>query len=869
VDRLQENSVANIPGTSGNDTLPGTADDDTITGGLGRDVIFGFAGNDTAVYNISTDGSDQTDLGTGDDTVAVTAAAAGQVRLTFTSTEVGNGDALDSGSLNNQDGGLAVRAQLENGSDGLTGPIARFDDEGITFSSQTAGLTFDVRDLTSGVARGNLFTTVTLGTSGDDVPGSFFGPATPYGGTTGADYINGGGGNDNLSGSDGNDFLVGGAGNDFLNGGAGSDTILGGAGNDTIDTIDRPANIFGGNVAPEGDSVDAGDGDDSVTAGRLDTVVGGAGTDSLSINFGFNGQQPTNEISAIGISVDGTTGAGRARDGTTFSGFEFFDFNLTEQADNVNTGNVRSNIVGNGGNDTIVTGSADDVVFGGSGNDRLSVGLGNNFISGGTGDDTITAGSGNDTVTVDVSQDGADSVNLGGGFDTVSFTGSPGQVRVTFTSAEVGDRSARDSNTLANQDGGLAVRIQAEDADGNLTGPISRYDDEGITFVQSTQGITFDVRDLVSGAARGDAFTSVVLGTGGGDDLTFFPPFRSAEPAYFNAGAGNDTVTAGTANDFLVGGTGNDLLFAKSGNDSMLGGTGSDTLSGGLGADQHNGGDGFDYAAYNDDAYGDLVINLADSSVNTGAAAGDTYVAIEGVIAGEGNDMVTGDATANILFGLGGNDALYGGDAADILVGGDGVDFLYGGNGADQLMGGNGFDYARYDDADYGSLVIDLGNPANNTGAAAGDTYTLVEGVLAGTGNDTVRGADGDNILYGLAGDDVLDGLAGNDLLVGGLGSDQFTFTTALGANNVDGIVDFLPGTDKIALSQSIFAGIGATLDANEFGTADADTLIVYDQSTGSLSYDAGGAGAGADPVLFATVTAGTVLNNTDFIMIA
>lgn len=187
-------------------------------GGLDEDFIFGEAGNDTAVFNISTDGADQTDLGIGDDVASVSAAQAGQIRLTFTSAEVGNGTPNDGNAATNQDGGLAVRAQFEDGADGLTGLVSRFDDEGITFSSQTAGVTFDVRDLVSGTARGDQFTTVTLGTSGDDAPGDFFGPAKPYGGTTGADYINGGGGNDNLAGSDGNDFLVGGAGNDFLNG---------------------------------------------------------------------------------------------------------------------------------------------------------------------------------------------------------------------------------------------------------------------------------------------------------------------------------------------------------------------------------------------------------------------------------------------------------------------------------------------------------------------------------------------------------------------------------------------------------------------------------------------------------------------------
>lgn len=273
-----------------------------------------------------------------------------------------------------------------------------------------------------------------------------------------------------------------------------------------------------------------------MTAGRLDTVAGGDGIDSLSINFGFNGPQPTADVPAITITVDSATGAGIASDGTTFSGFEFFNFNLTEQADTANTGNVRASINGQGGNDVITTGSADDVVYGGSGNDTLMVGDGNNIIGGRAGDDTIVAGAGADTVSVDLSQDGSDSVNLGGGQDMVQFGGPAGQVGGHLHLGRSRNGSATDAGTLANQDGGLTVRIQAEAGDGTLTGPVSRYDDEGVTFVQSTQGITFDVRDLVSGAERGDAFTSVVLGTSGNDSLTFFPPFRGGEPA-FSSGA--------------------------------------------------------------------------------------------------------------------------------------------------------------------------------------------------------------------------------------------------------------------------------------------------------------------------------------------
>ena len=155
-------------------------------------------------------------------------------------------------------------------------------------------------------------------------------------------------------------------------------------------------------------------------------------------------------------------------------------------------------------------------------------------------------------------------------------------MRLTFTSAEVGNGNARDAGTLANQDGGLAVRLQAENGSDILTGPLSRFDDEGITFVAGSAGLTFDVRDLVSGAARGDQFKVVTLGTNGADTLTAVQP---AKAYYFNAGLGDDRVVGGLRNDFLVGGAGNDVLRGQDGNDTFIGGGGNDLLRGDAGND--------------------------------------------------------------------------------------------------------------------------------------------------------------------------------------------------------------------------------------------------------------------------------------------
>ncbi len=173
--------------------------------------------------------------------------------------------------------------------------------------------------------------------------------------------------------------------------------------------------------------------------------------------------------------------------------------------------------------------------------------------------------------------------NLGTGMDEVNVSAAtPTQVRVFFTSSEVGNGNANDSNTMLNQDGGLAVRFQREDADGNLVGPVSRFDDEGISFIGG-KGVTFDVRDLVSGVQRGDQFDEVQLGTIGNDVMK---ADENKANYYFNAGMGSDSIIGAKGNDFLVGGGGDDFLYGKKGDDSFIGGGGNDYMEGGKGSDK-------------------------------------------------------------------------------------------------------------------------------------------------------------------------------------------------------------------------------------------------------------------------------------------
>jgi Ca2+-binding RTX toxin-like protein len=425
----------------------------------------------TFQFNIDRGPAVSRDLGGGIDRVDINSdVTTDQIRLTFTSAEVGNGNPRDSNTLANQDGGLAVRVQAEGADDSLRGPISRFDDEGIIFTTRGTA-TFDVRDLVSGAARGDYFDVVVLGTAGPDTF-NFSRSGQEY-------YVNGGMGNDTLTGGLNRDFLVGGAGNDTLDGGRGNDSFIGGGGNDTI-----------------------------------------------------------------------------------------------------------------------------------------------------------SGGLGNDLAIFNVSADGTDSTDLGAGDDTVNVIAPAGaQIRLTFTSAEVGNASGDDAGTLANQDGGLAVRLQLEGADDTLIGTVSRFDDEGITFT-TTGDATFDVRDLVSGAARGDQFDAVTLGTEAGNTID-----RSgqADNFYINGGGGDDIITGGLDADFLVGGAGNDRLNGREGNDTFIGGGGADTFvfSGTPGNDRINdfvsGTDKIDFSAY----------GITAANVTTATVGADTVLSVDSNKDGTADFQVT------------------------------------------------------------------------------------------------------------------------------------------------------------------------------------------------------------------------------------
>ena len=250
-----------------------------------------------------------------------------------------------------------------------------------------------------------------------------------------------------------------------------------------------------------------------------------------------------------------------------------------------------------------------------------------------------------------------------------------------------------------------------------------------------------------------------------------------------------------------------------------------------------------------------------------------------------GTGIIGGYTIANgviIEAAIGGSsaDKLYGNSSGNTLSGGLGNDLIYVGTGtaSDRVDGGSGVDGVSY--AYAGSRVnVNLNlTTAQATGGSGTDTILNIENLYGSAYGDTLSGNASGNQLYGAAGNDILNGMGGNDTLNGGAGLDTFVFNTALSAmGNKDTITDFNVTDDTIQLENAIFTKLttlGALATANFCANAtgiatDSNDFICYNTTTGALSYDADGSGAGAS-VAFAVLgtTVHPALTAADFVIV-
>lgn len=654
----------------------------------------------------------------------------------------------------------------------------------------------------------------------------------------GDDVINGGAGNDHIYGEGGADQLLGGDGNDFirgdydqitailntddyLEGGKGSDTLYGDAGSDALwggddnDTLigDTEQNSLNGDLHGN-DTLKGENGDDGLYGmGGHDNLFGGAGNDTLMgdgiasvIDAAFHcndlleGGDGTDELMGGGgsdVLLGGNDNDALYGDASDISG----DYHGNDM---LNGGAGDDTLVGEGGSDQLYGESGNDVLYGDAsdvdaafhGNDTLYGGEGNDTVAGMGGNDQLEGGAGDDILHGDISNSepashGDDIIYGDAGNDELVGEGGNDQL----FGGTGNDRLYGDATGLATSYHGNDY-LEGGDGDDTLSG--MEGDDT-----------------LLGGAGVDD-----VMG-GAGNDI-------------IDGGSGNDAISGAQGDDVINGGDGDDWIGDDAGNNVLNGGNGDDYISVDGGSSTINGGEGYDTIRINantgthyiqdaDTNTLELGNGLSFQSLTLGLGSlklsfvgtdveihinnfdpdnplanpvidrfvfSDQVYTLSQILSkgfnlegGDDNDVITGTALADSLYG-------YAGD--DILDGREGNDYLDGGSGADVASGGQGDDHYIVDslqdvvnesenqgrDTVFSSVDFILSDAIEGlelTGDAKNGTGSMIDNSIVGNAQANVLlGAAGNDEIEGGAGDDILDGGVGDDTLGGGDGSDYY-----------------------------------------------------------------------------------------------
>ncbi|GAB4173423.1 MAG: hypothetical protein Fur006_02730 [Coleofasciculaceae cyanobacterium] len=236
-------------------------------------------------------------------------------------------------------------------------------------------------------------------------------------------------------------------------------------------------------------------------------------------------------------------------------------------------------------------------------------------------------------------------------------------------------------------------------------------------------------------------------------------------------------------------------LKGGEGKDTLIGGGGNDFLEGGQGADYIDGGEGdHNLASYANSRAG-VMVELPDdgelpSKNNSGDAAGDQLIRIQGLEGSKYNDQLTGNDQDNVLDG---------GNGDDTLIGGIGDDNLLGGKGADLMDGGAGIDAVSYFTSHDGVYVnmsngeVEIFSPTDGTSLylaanrgygdeAEGDELHFIENLQGSFKDDILVGDDTDsseNQIDALDGNDIVVGGKPDETLNGGAGIDWLSYRTS------------------------------------------------------------------------------------------
>jgi hypothetical protein len=154
----------------------------------------------------------------------------------------------------------------------------------------------------------------------------------------------------------------------------------------------------------------------------------------------------------------------------------------------------------------------------------------------------------------------------------------------------------------------------------------------------------------------------------------------------------------------------------------------------------------------------------------------------------------------------------------------------------DSVIGGDGFDIVDYRD-DATGVTVNLETNSGSGGTAEGDSYSSIEGILGGSGDDVLFGnSSAANYIDGGAGADNLTGGAGDDTFVGGLGADDIDIAAGGSDTLAYKSGEVSEGSDTVTGFQiGATSGGGDVIDIHDVlastpvsGSVDADALADY-----------------------------------------
>lgn len=614
-----------------------------------------------------------------------------------------------------------------------------------------------------------------------------------------------------ISGSLFDDTLTGNAAANFIEGSDGADTIDGGTGIDTMEGNDGSDVYF---VRDLGDEVTETNrhrfvgGDDTVksfiTAAMSSTgYVLGDFVENLLIETTAAANGAGNELENTIVANLGNNVLDGAAGRDTIS-FRLAVAGVTASIDAAATG---PQATGGSGTDTLLN---FENIEGGSGNDSLTGSATANWISGGSGADTLVGGLGDDTYDVDdagdvIVESSTNPQEIDRIISSVTFSlaSLPNVEHLTLAGSAITGTGNNLANLLIGNDGNGS--LVGADGDDTLDGGFGSD-----TLVGGLGNDVYVVNSL-------DDLVSEVAGQGTADlvraSITY--SLLDTDGAGPNGGNVENLRLMGAGSIDATGNGLNNILYAGDGNNVLNGGAGNDT------------------ASYRHNALG-VVVNLGavGGQVINGSGT-DTLQSIEHLEGTEYSDTLFGDANANRLTGLAGNDTL------NLMSGGD--DTVSGGAGADTVLGG-GSGNMSIDGGIVTEFVLSLEVNTLNYGFAPGPVVINLTGITgdgsvgSGTVDKGVNGIDTVTNFSWIIGSGFADNITGSNALIF-----EF-FEGGAGDDTIDGgvITDLVNFFDQNRVN---YSGAGSAVNVNlangeVSGGAGNDQLSNINQVQGSAFDD-------------------------------